>query len=69
MEMTYGTKCTHLFTINSSVAVERERQVPYDSTYLWTLKSKVNKQKNGNRLIDTENTLMVAKGEGGWGAG
>ena len=44
---------------------EKERkQIPYDFTYMWNL----NKQ-NRNKLINTENKLVVAIGEvceGGW---
>ena len=44
----------------------------YDFTYIWTLKNKMNfkkwkqtnKQKNGNRLIDTEKKQVVSRGEG-----
>ena len=38
---------------------DRERQIPYDFTYAWNLKNKINKQ-NRNRLIDAENKLRVA---------
>ena len=48
----------------------RERQIPYDLTYMWNLKIKTNKQikQNRNRAIDIENKLMIAKrgGEVGW---
>ena len=37
--------------------------MPYDFTYMWNLKSKINKQNRKN-LIDTENKLMVARREG-----
>ena len=43
---------------------ERERQIPYDITYRWNLKSDTNYLKNRNRLTDIENKLMVTKGEG-----
>ena len=39
----------------------RERQITYDFTYIWNLKNKTNRK----RLINTENRLMVAKGEAG----
>ena len=47
---------------------DRERQTPYDFTYMWNLKNKkkTNKQ-NRNRLTDTENRLMVARVGEGWG--
>ena len=44
----------------------RERQMPYDFTYMWSLKNKINKT---NKFIDTENILMVDRWEGGWGMG
>ena len=42
---------------------DRERQIPYASSYMWNLKNKINKQ-NITRLIDVENKFMVAGGEG-----
>ena len=33
----------------------REKQIPYDFTYMWNLKSKINKQ-NRNRLRLTDRT-------------
>ena len=36
----------------------RERQMLYDITYTWNLK-----EQNKNRLIDTYNKLMAARGE------
>ena len=47
---------------------DRKRQIPYDFTYMWNLKYKINKW-DGNRLIDTENKLMVARREGVGGMG
>ena len=39
---------------------DRERQIPYDFTYMWNPKSEINKQ-NRNNLIDTEKKLMVVR--------
>ena len=44
----------------------RERQIPYDLTYLWNLINKINKIY---RLIDTENRLMAVRREGFRGTG
>ena len=43
---------------------EREGQIPYKITYMWTLKKwyKWTYLQNGNKLIDIENNLMVIKG-------
>ena len=42
---------------------ERERQMPYDITYMWNLKYDTNELLwNRNRLTDIENRLVVAKG-------
>ena len=41
-------------------------QMPYDFTYMQNLENKINKQ-NRNRLIYTENRLMVVRREGGLG--
>ena len=35
---------------------------------MWNLKNKIDKQ-NGNRLIETESGLVVARGEGVWKTG
>ena len=42
--------------------LDRERQIPYDLTYMWNLKQK------SNRLTDTENKLVVTRRQGneGW---
>ena len=45
---------------------DRQRQIPYDATYMWNLKYNTNNLfPNRNRLIDTENNLMATKGERG----
>ena len=41
---------------------ERERQIPYDFTYMWDLKNKINKQDR-NKLIDTENRLTAPRAD------
>ena len=47
--------------------LDRKKQIPYDFTYMWNLKNKTNEQtkQKRNRLIDTENKLVVARGEEG----
>ena len=47
----------------NEVSLDRERQILYSFTYMWNLENKTNKQ-NGNRLIDTENKLMISRWEG-----
>ena len=42
----------------------RERQMPYDITYVWNLKFDTN-ELNRNRLTNIENNLIVTKGD--WG--
>ena len=54
--------------------LDRERQIPYDITYMWNLKKwyKLTYLQNRNKPTDIENKLMVTKGEvgrdklGGW---
>ena len=49
---------------------EKERQIPYDITYMWNLKYDPNEfvyETEIDRLIDKENRLMIAKGEEGLG--
>ena len=41
----------------------------YDFTYMWNLKKQnklTNRKRNGNRLTDTENKLVVSRGGGCW---
>ena len=51
---------------------DKERQIPYNFTYIWNQKKhkqtnkKTTKQKR-NRCTDTENKLMVAREDGGGG--
>ena len=46
--------------------IDRERQIPYDFTYMWNLIKQT--KQNKNKLIDTENRLVITRGEGGyWG--
>ena len=48
---------------------DRERQIPYDITYMWNLTKKWYKWtylQNRNRLTDLKIKLMVTKGES-WG--
>ena len=42
---------------------DRERQIPHDFTYMWNLENKTNNKQNKNRLIDTENGLVVDRGQ------
>ena len=47
-----------------------ERQMPYGFTNMWNLKNKTNEQTKGRiRLINKENTLMVARRNGDEGMG
>ena len=41
---------------------DTERQIPNDTAYMWNLK-KNDTNELKNRLTDTENKLMVTKGE------
>ena len=47
---------------------QTEKKTPHDFTYMWNLENKTNEhtKQNRNRLIDTENKLVVARGDGGW---
>ena len=46
---------------------DRERQIPYDITYMGNLKYGTNEAiYKTNRLTDTENRLVVTKEEGKW---
>ena len=46
---------------------QREKDKYY--MILLILKTKINQQTKRKKLIDTENTLMVVRWEGGWSAG
>ena len=47
----------------------RESQIPYDSTHIWNLRNKTNEQtkeqrdKQRNRLLNTENKLVLDREE------
>ena len=46
------------------------KQILHGMTYMWNVEcGKQNKQtqQNRNRLIDTENKLVIVRGEEGWG--
>ena len=51
--------------ILSEVKSDRERQISYNITYMWSLKRKYKwiYLQNRNRLTDIENKLTVTKGE------
>ena len=40
---------------------DRERQISYDTTWMWNLKEIQMNLQNRDRLTDTENKLMVTK--------
>ena len=48
--------------------IRKRRQIPCDITHMWNLKYYTNqcsyKNKETNRLTDTENRLVIAKGSG-----
>ena len=48
---------------------DREIQTLYDFTYMWNPKNRTNEytKQNRNRLIDTENKMVVNKEEGNRG--
>ena len=50
------------------IIISEVRQISYDIAYMRNLKKwyKLTYLQNRNRLTDTENKLMVTKGERGW---
>ena len=50
-----------------ALSADKERQMTYNFTYMWNLKNKINNNKNGNKLMDTENILRATRWEEGWG--
>ena len=59
-----GTRDSHTERSKS----ERERQIPYDITYMWNLKCGANEPIYKTEIdSDTENRLVVSKV--GWGDG
>ena len=44
---------------------ERERQIPYNITYMWNIKYDTNELIYRSRLTDTEKKLVVSSGECG----
>ena len=47
----------------SEINQTEKDKIPYDLIYMWNLKNEINKQ-NRNRVIDTENKLLVARWDG-----
>ena len=73
MEYYSATKKTERFCDNMHksrgycakwIKSDRERQIPYNLTYMWILKYKTNKWKEIKSFIDTENKQEVASGKG-----
>ena len=54
-----GTRDSHTKLSKS----ERERQIPYDITYIWNLTYSTNEPFHRKKIMDMENRLVVAKGE------
>ena len=48
--------------------ISQTDRIPYDFTYMWNLKSKINEQ-NRSTLVDSEIRLAVARGKGVVGLG
>jgi len=48
----------------NEVKSERERQIPYDITYIWNLIYSTLNPSTEKKIMDMENRLMVAKEEG-----
>ena len=44
--------------------LERERQIPYDITYIWNLIYAQMNLSTEKKIMDLENRLVVVKGEG-----
>ena len=44
---------------------DRERQIPYDLTYMWNLKKQINKE-NRNKLTDKREQIDFTRWEEGW---
>ena len=74
--MPFAATWMDLEIIILSEVSQRERQISYDTTYMWNLKKKKGYKwtytQKRNRVTDIENKLMVTKGEvggdklGGW---
>ena len=47
---------------------DRERQIPYDITYIWNLIKMIEKDYlyNRNKLTDFKSKLIVTRGDMGW---
>ena len=60
--MLFATTCVDIEGIVlSEINQTEKRQILYDFTYAWNLKSKANKLQNRNRVIDTENKQMAGR--------
>ena len=45
---------------------DRERQIPYDFTYMWNLRNKANKTRQDSKIQRTDWWFPVGRGIGGW---
>ena len=65
--MPYAATWMELETLILSEVSQKERQMPYDTTYIWNLIYGTNEPFHRKETHDLENKLVVAKGEGvGW---
>ena len=62
--MPFAARWMELETLILSEMSERQRQIPYDITYIWNLNEQMNLSTE-KKVMDLENRLVVAKGEGG----
>ena len=62
----FETTWMYLLGIMLTEISQTETQMPYGLVYMWNLKYKTKDwtKQNRNRLTDTENKLLVTKGEG-----
>ena len=47
----------------------KESQNPYDCTHMWVIKLKAtNVQTDKQEFVDTDNSMVVTRGQGWWGS-
>ena len=67
--MPFTATWMELETLMLSEVSQNEKEIPCDITYIWNLIQGTKKLSTENKVMDLENRLVVAKGEGegvGW---
>ena len=62
--MPFAATWMELETLILSEVSQKEKEIPYGITYIWNLVYGTNEPFHKKKIMDLENRLVVAKGEG-----